>query len=95
MIYPNDINNWWRLRLNIYSLIFCLLFYISNIKTSNKLEKYFNFFVYLGFGLTTSDAIDRWFLNINYITWTDLIMVILVLIIGYRKHLCQSKKYKS
>lgn len=87
--YPNDINNWWQLRLGIYSLVLCLLFIINTFSTVVKLEKYFNFTIYVGIGLTSSDCIDRLFLNIDFFTWMDLIMVSMVLLIGYRKYLCQ------
>lgn len=92
LVYPDDIERWWMLRLDIYSLIFLLLFVSHSQKSVGKLEKYFNFTTYVGVGLTSSDVIDRWVFDITCFTWTDLIMVTVVLIIGYRKYLCQLTK---
>lgn len=89
LVYPNNINSWWMLRLNIYSIIFLLLFIIHQVPSDLKLEKYFKFVVYVGVGFTCSDVVDRWFLNIDCFTWNDVVMVGMVLLIGYRKYLCQ------
>lgn len=79
--FTSTVDEWWTLRLNLYSVIFGLLFYLTTL-TQTKISK---FICTLGIGFTTSDIIDRVFFNCNNFSWNDIIMIALTLLITYHK----------
>lgn len=93
LFYPGEdelsIDKWNMLNVDIDRLVIVLAFlnlelYIQYL----EINKWYKFFVYLGVGFTSADVIDRWiFHQRKFILITDCIMIILVLIYGYRKHL--------
>lgn len=76
--YPEDVNGWWTLRTNIYSVMFAGLFY------ANKLQNtvFSKFMFSIGIGLTISDFIDRIFFDINQFTTSDIFMIIITISIA-------------
>lgn len=72
-ILTSDINSWWKLRTGLYSIIIGLAFYISTMKHTI----FSKVVISIGIGLTSSDIIDRVFFDINYFTWSDIIMIVI------------------
>jgi len=76
-----DVIGWWTLRTNLYAVIFGLSLFLAML-THTKFSK---FICTIGLGFATSDIIDRVFFNCNYFTWSDILMIILVISISYYK----------
>lgn len=96
VVYGDNVNNWNILNDDITHLIIllCLVnlqLFIRN-NTSFIINKWYRIFLYIGLGFTSSDVIDRWIFGIRHFVWTDLIMIAIVLITGYRKYLISKLK---
>lgn len=86
IIYADDIKSWWFLRLDIYSIIMAWIFYILTSGINIYQSRHYCFVFYQGMALTSSDFIDRWFLNIRTVTITDFIFLFTFTIIGIKKY---------
>ncbi len=76
--YKEDVNKWWILRTNIYSLMFAVLFYVIKIESRG----FFRFILSIGVGLSFSDVIDRLYFNSNVFNYSDIFMIIITVSIA-------------
>ncbi len=76
-----DVIGWWTLRTNLYAVIFGLSLYLAMI-TQTKFSK---FICTIGLGFALADIIDRIFFDCNYFTWSDVIMIVLIISTSYYK----------
>lgn len=77
--YKDDLNKWWDLKTNIYSVIFGLCFKIALIGRRGFLK----FILLIGFGFSVSDIIDRIFFDVTNFTNADILMIILTILTSY------------
>jgi hypothetical protein len=78
---------WWVLRMDLIAASVGLSFVSQSLPANPKHEFLLRFLLYVGMAVTVSDIIDRWIFNIRVFTLTDIIVVLFILIIGYRKYL--------
>lgn len=85
--YPNFCKNpeameaWWDLRMNLYSALILLLFWLTNMKNGHS--KHVSFVLAIGIGLSISDVIDRLYFDITEFTYEDIGMIIITVIAAY------------
>ncbi len=82
--YFDDVDNWWRLKTNIYAVIVTLAFLLSGVGARGTLR----FFSDIGVGLAISNVADRLYFDTTEITKEDIIMVLVTLlfaILDYKK----------
>lgn len=92
----NRINDWWDLRMNLYSVLFSLCFLFSTMRNEKGQIKHIKFVLGIGVGLSISDVIDRLVFNINTFTATDIIMIIATIIFSYTEAYTQlNDKFKA
>lgn len=75
--YANDIDSWWKLKINIYGICIALCFGLLNMYVTKKKER---FIINIGAGLAISNVVDRFFYDVNTFTKSDTIMIILTVI---------------
>ena len=84
--YSNNIEEWWKLRTTLYSLIIALSFTLSSLNTKNKIVK---FVLQIAMGFAYSDFIDRLLYDTREFRANDIIMIILTFafaIYDYKKN---------
>ena len=80
-VFSCDLLGWWTIRTNLYAVIFGLAMYLTTLKPT----RLSGFICLLGVGFAFSDVIDRVFFDCNYFTWSDIVMVLLVIGSSYYK----------
>ncbi len=85
-VYPDSdkesIDNW-----NFLSTDILHLTVLTILLSINSDEKWFKIVLYIFIGFSSSDVIDRWVFGITNFVWSDIIMITIVLLIAYRKHI--------
>ena len=76
--YSDNVEGWWRLKINIYAIIVALAFFLSGIGARGTLR----FITDLGAGFATASVIDRLYYDITTITKSDVIMVLVTILIA-------------
>lgn len=74
--YPEDIKQWWALKVNLYAVIIALVFYSASINTKGWVK----FVLYIGVGFSISSVIDKVFLDVRVFTSMDLLMIVITFI---------------
>jgi len=77
-LYPDDIKMWWKTKLNIYSIIIALGFYLATF-TKNKEQK---LFANIGCGVVINTIIDRMFFTASYYELNDFIILAFITLIA-------------
>lgn len=80
LLYIPGSLEWWKLRTNIYSLMFAGLFYL--VRRELK-EKPWRFVIGVTVGLCLSDVVDRIMFNTREFTKEDYIMIFITLVVSY------------
>lgn len=89
LVHGDDLDNWWPLRMNLYAVLFALIFIISNIDGKNK---FINFIISIGIGFAISDVIDRIYFDINTFTTEDIVMIVIIIALSYYTHVKRNKR---
>jgi len=77
--YPNNIKEWWHLKVDIYSIIIALLFIYSSLFVKRWIRFLFDIFV----GLTVSNVIDRIVFNVRDFKWNDILMIAITFVFAF------------
>lgn len=76
--YSDNLEMWWELRTNIYSIMFALAMFIALLGTSGLLR----FILSVGVGLCMSDVVDQIFFDITTFNKSDIAMIFITLTIS-------------
>ena len=79
LFFKDDIINWWKLKLIIYTLIMGLCFILARVGT----RKLMRFILSLGVGFCAASIFDRIVFNSQTYRLVDIIMVVLTIITSY------------
>ncbi len=77
---PSELNKWWDLRMNLYSILILICFAGASFNTSTKLER---FILAVGIGMSASDVLDRMYFDITTFTMEDIAMVAITVFVSW------------
>ena len=77
--YPDNINSWWTLKINIYAVIIALLFLYASFNKKGLTR----FFLEIGVGFSVSNVIDKCYYNTREFTKSDVLMILLTIAIAF------------
>lgn len=75
------------IRFNIYAMVMVFCF----ILTMAKLSPWCKFILSIGIGICVSDVLDRFVFDVTIFQWNDIVMLVLTILLSYKKHIYASK----